>query len=108
VNWMTLAEQLPGFCWMVALVASITIVLLGLFGRPIEVSKEEEPLNNIELLVSQALWIYSNHTVESSRKAARGFVRHLRMMGYEVGRPSEIVGEGAEDDRGRRGLKMPF
>ncbi len=99
MNWFLLAEQLPGFCWMVALVASITIVLLGLFGRPPEPAKTEEPLSQLEMVVSQALWIYSNHTVESSQKAAPGFVRHLRMMGYEVGRPREVVSEREVDDQ---------
>lgn len=108
MNWMTLAEQLPGFCWMVALVAAIAIVLLGQFGKPSEPAEEEEPLSPAELAVSKCLWIYSNHTMESSRKAAPGFVRHLCMMGFALVRPSDVCSAREVDEQRQIVSKMRF
>lgn len=86
LNWLAVAEQLTGLCWMVAAMSSLASVLYGVCRRGTTEAESgaRETLDGAETAVGHAIYLYTNRTLRASRHLAPSFIAHLRSLGFEV------------------------
>lgn len=83
MNWLAVADQLEGLCWMLAVTTSLASVIFAVFRRR-PGPQPEATASGVELAVAHAISLYASVSLARGRSLAPGFINHLRALGYDV------------------------